>query len=104
MERAGSRKETACQIYRDLVLENIEEDALIPNPRIDREQLDEIVDIPFAVPAGQTANRSVAAAAALAADHQQPAGLRKLLLHKNLPCRFAHSARRKLCEKTPLKP
>ena len=61
MEWAGSRKETACQIYRDLVLENIEEDALIPNPRIDREQLDEIVDIPFAVPAGQTANRSVAA-------------------------------------------
>lgn len=35
MEWAGSRKETACQIYRDLVLENIEEDALIPNPRID---------------------------------------------------------------------
>ena len=51
MEWAGSRKETACQIYRDLVLENIEEDALIPNPRIDREQLDEIVDIPFTVPA-----------------------------------------------------
>ena len=87
-ERAGSRKETACQIYRDLVLENIEEDALIPNPRIDREQLDEIVDIPFAVPAGQTASRPVAAAAALAADHQQPAGPRKLLLHKNLPLSF----------------
>ncbi len=104
MEWAGSRKETACQIYRDLVLENIEEDALIPNPRIDREQLDEIVDIPFTVPAGQTASRPVAAAAALAADHQQPAGPRKLLLHKNLPCRFAHGARRKLCEKTPLKP
>ncbi len=86
MEWAGSRKETACQIYRDLVLENIEEDALIPNPRID--QLDEIVDIPFTVPAGQTASRPVAAAAALAADHQQPAGLRKLLLHKNLPLSF----------------
>ena len=88
MERAGSRKETACQIYRDLVLENIEDDALIPNPRIDREQLDEIVDISFAVPAGQTASRPVAAAAALAADHQQPAGLRKLLLHKNPPLSF----------------
>ena len=86
MEWAGSRKETACQIYRDLVLENIEEDALIPNPRID--QLDEIVDIPFTVPAGQTASRPVAAAAALAADHQQHAGLRKLLLHKNLPLSF----------------
>ena len=60
MEWAGSRKETACQIYRDLVLENIEEDALIPNPRID--QLDEIVDIPFTVPAGQTASRPVARA------------------------------------------
>lgn len=69
-------------------MENIEEDALIPNPRIDREQLDEIVDIPFTVPAGQTASRPVAAAAALAADHQQPAGLRKLLLHKNLPLSF----------------
>ena len=88
MEWAGSRKETACQIYRDLVLENIEDDTLIPNPRIDREQLDEIVDIPFTVPAGQTASRPVAAAAALAADHQQPAGPRKLLLHKNLPLSF----------------
>ena len=88
MEWAGSRKETAYQIYRDLILENIEYDTLTQNPRIDREQLDEIVDIPFAVPAGQTANRSVAAAAALAADHQQPAGPRKLLLHKNLPLSF----------------
>ena len=88
MEWAGSRKKTACQIYRDLVLENIEEDALIQNPRIDREQLDEIVNIPFTVPAGQTASRPVAAAAALAADHQQPAGPRKLLLHKNLPLSF----------------
>ena len=34
------------QIYRDLILENIEYDTLTQNPRIDREQLDEIVDIP----------------------------------------------------------
>ena len=44
-ERTESRKEAAYQIYRDLILENIEYDALIQNPRIDREQLDEIVDI-----------------------------------------------------------
>lgn len=44
-ERTGSRKETAYQIYRDLILENIEYDTLTQNPRIDREQLDEIVDI-----------------------------------------------------------
>lgn len=44
-ERTGSRKETAYQIYRDLILENIEYDTLTQNPRIDREQLDEVVDI-----------------------------------------------------------
>ena len=88
MEWAGSRKETACQIYRDLVLENIEENALIPNPRIDREQLDEIVDIPFAVPAGQTANRSVAAAAALAADHQQACRAEKTAFAQESPLSF----------------
>ena len=44
-ERTGSRKETAYQIYRGLILENIEYDTLTQNPRIDREQLDEIVDI-----------------------------------------------------------
>ena len=44
-ERTGSRKETAYKIYRDLILENIEYDTLTQNPRIDREQLDEIVDI-----------------------------------------------------------
>ena len=44
-ERTGRRKEAAYQIYRDLILENIEYDTLIQNPRIDREQLDEIVDI-----------------------------------------------------------
>ena len=41
-ERTGSRKEAAYQIYRDLILENIEYDTLTQNPRIDREQLDEI--------------------------------------------------------------
>ncbi len=40
-ERTGSRKEAAYQIYRDLILENIEYDTLTQNPRIDREQLDE---------------------------------------------------------------
>ena len=44
-ERTGNRKEAAYQIYRDLILENIEYDTLTQNPRIDREQLDEIVDI-----------------------------------------------------------
>ena len=44
-ERTGSRKEAVYQIYRDLILENIEYDTLTQNPRIDREQLDEIVDI-----------------------------------------------------------
>ena len=44
-ERTGSRKEAAHQIYRDLILENIEYDTLTQNPRIDREQLDEVVDI-----------------------------------------------------------
>ena len=44
-ERTESRKEAAYQIYRDLILENIEYDTLTQNPRIDREQLDEIVDI-----------------------------------------------------------
>ena len=38
-ERTGSRKETAYQIYRDLILENIEYDTLTQNPRIHREQL-----------------------------------------------------------------
>ena len=44
-ERTENRKEATYQIYRDLILENIEYDTLIQNPRIDREQLDEIVDI-----------------------------------------------------------
>ncbi len=44
-ERTENRKQAAYQIYRDLILENIEYDTLTQNPRIDREQLDEIVDI-----------------------------------------------------------
>ena len=44
-ERTENRKEAAYQIYRDLILENIEYDTLTQNPRIDRDQLDEIVDI-----------------------------------------------------------
>lgn len=44
-EWTENRKEAAYQIYRDLILENIEYDTLTQNPRIDREQLDEIVDI-----------------------------------------------------------
>ena len=44
-ERTENRKEAAYQIYRSLILENIEYDTLTQNPRIDREQLDEIVDI-----------------------------------------------------------
>ena len=38
-------KGNGLSIYRDLILENIEYDTLTQNPRIDREQLDEIVDI-----------------------------------------------------------
>ena len=56
-ERTGSRKETAYQIYRDLILENIEYDTLTQNPRIDREQLDEIVDIRWK-PSAPTASPS----------------------------------------------
>jgi len=44
-ERTENRKEAAYQIYRSLILENIEYGTLTQNPRIDREQLDEIVDI-----------------------------------------------------------
>ena len=41
-ERTGSRKEAAYRIYRDLILENIEYDTLIQNPRIDRKQLETV--------------------------------------------------------------
>ena len=36
-ERTENRKEAAYQIYRGLILENIEYDTLTQNPRIDRE-------------------------------------------------------------------
>ena len=44
-ERAGQDGMRKRESYRALILENIEYDTLIQNPRIDREQLDEIVDI-----------------------------------------------------------
>ena len=44
-ERTGSRKETAYQIYRDLILENIEYDHLCREFTTYREDLDEIVEL-----------------------------------------------------------
>ena len=44
-ERIGQDVMRKRESYRALILENIEYDTLIQNPRIDREQLDEIVDI-----------------------------------------------------------
>ena len=44
-ERTGSRKEAAYQIYRDLILENIEYDILVQNERMDRERLNELVEL-----------------------------------------------------------
>ena len=44
-ERTGSRKETAYQIYRDLILENIEYDYLCREFSTYREDLDEIVEL-----------------------------------------------------------
>ena len=44
-ERKGTRKDAAVQIYREILLENIEYDYLIQDSSIDREQLDEIVDL-----------------------------------------------------------
>ena len=44
-ERSGQDGMRKRESYRALILENIEYDTLIQNPRIDREQLDEIVDI-----------------------------------------------------------
>ena len=44
-ERAGQDGMRKRESYRALILENIEYDTLTQNPRIDREQLDEIVDI-----------------------------------------------------------
>ena len=44
-ERIGQDGMRKRESYRALILENIEYDTLTQNPRIDREQLDEIVDI-----------------------------------------------------------
>ena len=44
-ERKGTGKDAAVQIYREILLENIEYDYLIQDNSIDREQLDEIVDL-----------------------------------------------------------
>ena len=44
-ERSGQDGMRKRESYRALILENIEYDTLTQNPRIDREQLDEIVDI-----------------------------------------------------------
>ena len=44
-ERKGTGKDKAVQIYREILLENIEYDYLIQDSSIDREQLDEIVDL-----------------------------------------------------------
>jgi len=41
----ATRKDAAVQIYREILLENIEYDYLIQDSSIDREQLDEIVDL-----------------------------------------------------------
>ena len=44
-ERKGTGKDAAVQIYREILLENIEYDYLIQDNSIDRAQLDEIVDL-----------------------------------------------------------
>ena len=44
-ERKGTGKDAAVQIYREILLENIEYDYLIQDNSIDWEQLDEIVDL-----------------------------------------------------------
>ena len=44
-ERKRTGKDEAVRIYREIILENIEYDYLIQDSQIDREQLDEIVDL-----------------------------------------------------------
>ena len=44
-ERKGTGKDEAVRIYREIILENIEYGYLIQDKNIDREQLDEIVDL-----------------------------------------------------------
>ena len=46
-ERKGTEAKTqsAVEIYRDIIKDNIEYDALMQNPKMDKERLDEIVDL-----------------------------------------------------------
>ena len=46
-ERKGTEafKQSAVDIYREIIMENIEYDALMQNPKMDKERLDEIVDL-----------------------------------------------------------
>ena len=44
-ERKRTGKNEAVRIYREIILENIEYDYLIQDSQIDRDQLDEIVDL-----------------------------------------------------------
>ena len=46
-ERKGTEafKQSAVDIYREIIMENIEYDALVQNPKMDKERLDEIVDL-----------------------------------------------------------
>ena len=46
-ERKGTEafKQSAVDIYREIIMENIEYDTLTQNPKMDKERLDEIVDI-----------------------------------------------------------
>ena len=38
-------KQSAVDIYREIIMENIEYDALTQDPKMDKERLDEIVDL-----------------------------------------------------------
>ena len=46
-ERKGTEafKQSAVDIYREIIMENIEYDTLTQNPKMDKERLDEIVDL-----------------------------------------------------------
>ena len=46
-ERKGTEafKQSAVDIYREIIMENIEYDTLMQNPKMDKERLDEIVDL-----------------------------------------------------------
>ena len=47
LERKGTEafKQSAVDIYREIIMENIEYDTLTQNPKMDKERLDEIVDL-----------------------------------------------------------